>query len=246
MSADIAVVTGASRGIGRAIALKLAEQGADVVGVARDRSGLESLSREVADLGTRFMPLPFDLTEPDAPGQVVQRSWDWQGKITTLVNAAGILIRKQEEDITDNDWIATFVLNVRVPQLLMWEFGGRMNGGDGGVIVNVASMAGERVTGAPPHYQASKAALIQLTRYYAERLAPNVRVNAVGPGYVRTELSREWLAVRENEQWVEDRTPMRRVATPEEIAGPVAFLASKEAAYITGHHLLVDGGWSVR
>ena len=94
-------------------------------------------------------------------------------------------------------------------------------------------------------YRATKAGLIQLTRYYAAKLAPRVRVNAVGPGYVRTDPSRDWLAVPENEAWVESRTPMGRIATPEDVAGPVAFLVSDDAAYITGQHL-VDGGWSIR
>jgi 2-deoxy-D-gluconate 3-dehydrogenase len=121
--------------------------------------------------------------------------------------------------------------------------GHRMAETGAGSIVNVTSIAGEVVTGAPAPYQASKAGLIQLTRYYARRLAPNVRVNAVGPGYVRTDLSADWLNVEENEQWVIDRTMLGRVGQPSDIVGAVLFLASDAARYITGQHLRVDGGW---
>ncbi len=244
MLTRVAVVTGASRGIGNASALRLAAKGADIVGVARDLGALERLEREVTGLGRRFLALGADLATLDGTA-VAGHAWDWQGRVDILVNAAGVLIRKPEADVDLADWDLTFALNVRAPFLLIRDLGTRMLERGSGSIVNVASIAGERVTGAPAPYQASKAALIQLTRFYANRLAPHVRVNAVGPGYVDTDLSKNWLAVPENRKWVEGRTPLGRVATPEDVAGAVAFLVSDEAAYITGQHLLVDGGWSV-
>ena len=245
MLAGVALVTGASRGIGRAIALALASEGADLVGVGRDQEGLVRLELEIGGLGRRFLALATDLSQPGAAADVAERAWEWQGELTMLVNAAGILIRKPEAELTAEEFDRTFALNVRAPFSLLEAIGSRMYESAGGSVVNVASIAGEIVTGAPAPYQASKAALIQLTRFYAKKLAPKVRVNAVGPGYVRTDLSREWLAIPENEGWVVGHTPAGRVATPEDIAGPVAFLLSENASYITGQHVLVDGGWSV-
>jgi NAD(P)-dependent dehydrogenase (short-subunit alcohol dehydrogenase family) len=241
----IAVVTGASRGIGRAIAVRLATEGADVVGVARSVASLESLGAEIRALGRDFLLVEADLARPEAPAQVADEAFRWRGRIDSLVSAAGMLVRKPEADLSIDEWDVTFALNVRAPFALIQHLGPRMYEAGGGAIVSVASIAGERVTGAPAPYQASKAALIQLTRFFAKSLAPRVRVNAVGPGYVFTEFTREWLAVAENQAWVVAHTPLGRVATPEDIVAPVAFLLSEGARYITGQHLLVDGGWSV-
>lgn len=244
MAAEVAVVTGASRGIGRAVCQALAAEGADIIAVARDAALLKALAAELSDIGRQVLPLPADLLLASV-SELVDQAWRWQGRVTLLVNAAGILIRKPDGELSQAEWDRTFQMNARIPFLLMQELGGRMFEQKKGSIVNVASVAGERVTGAPAPYQASKAALIQLTRFYAKHLAPHVRVNAVGPGYVETELSRRWLAQPGNRQWVEERTPIGRVAQPEEVAGVVAFLASDRARYVTGHHMLVDGGWSI-
>lgn len=244
MADEVALVTGASRGIGRAVCEALADEGADIIAVARDATLLEALSARLSDRGRQALPLPTDLASASIP-ELVEQAWRWQGRVTLLVNAAGVLIRKPEGEISAAEWDRTFHVNARIPFLLMEELGGRMFDQERGSIVNVASIAGERVTGAPAPYQASKAALIQLTRFYAKRLAPHVRVNAVGPGYVETELSRRWLAEPANRRWVEERTPLGRVAQPDEVARVVAFLASDHARYVTGHHMLVDGGWSI-
>lgn len=241
----VAVVTGASRGIGRAIAIALAAEGHDLVAIARGGDSLEALGTAVKAQGVRFVGLAVDLSSSSASVQAGEQAWGWQGGVTVLVNAAGALIRKPEADLTTEEFDRTFALNVRAPFLLMERLGRLMVEQGGGSIVNVASIAGEVVTQAPGPYQASKAALIQLTRYYAVQLAPNVRVNAVGPGYVRTDLTRSWLSDPANEDWVRQRTPLGRVGEPEDVAAAVVFLASDRASYITGQHLRVDGGWTV-
>jgi len=241
----VAIVTGASRGIGRSIAVGLAKDGHDIVGVGRNRSDLKTLEAEIERVGRRCLALPVDLSTPTGPEGIVDPAWNWQNGITVLVNAAGLLVRKADPETDATDWDRTFAVNARAPYLLMQRLGTRMREAGGGAVVNIASIAGQIVTGAPAPYQASKAALIQLTRYFANRFAPEVRVNAVGPGYVRTELSQDWLAEPANMQWAEAHTPLGRIAVPDDIAGAVTFLASERANYITGQHLLVDGGWSV-
>jgi NAD(P)-dependent dehydrogenase (short-subunit alcohol dehydrogenase family) len=240
------MVTGASRGIGRAIALRLAEAGSSIICVSRDGGTLAQFGKEIEARGCQFLAVNADLSNSSAVEAVADAAWAWRESLDILVNAAGVLIRKPDADTSAAEWDQTMALNVRAPYLLIRNLGQRMYDAGGGAIVNVASIAGERVTGAPAPYQASKAALIQLTRFYAVKLAPHVRVNAVGPGYVHTDLSADWLADPENQAWVESRTPLGRVASPMDIAGPVAFLVSDDARYITGQHLLVDGGWSAR
>lgn len=240
-----AVVTGASRGIGRAVALALAAAGCDVVGVARDGEALGAVGTAVERHGRQYLPISADLATAQGALEVVDRAWAWKGGVGILVNAAGILVRKPEQEITVDEFDVTLATNVRAPFLLTRGLGALMYELGAGAIVNVASIAGERVTGAPAPYQVSKAALIQMTRYFAKALAPRVRVNAVGPGYVHTELSRSWLKNPDNERWVIERTPLGRIAKPDDVVGPILFLASSDAGYVTGQHLLVDGGWSI-
>lgn len=136
----------------------------------------------------------------------MEQAWEWQNGVAVLVNAAGLLVRKAEAEADATDWDRTFAVNVRAPYVLMQRLGTMMREAGTGSVVNITSIAGQIVTGAPAPYQASKAALIQLTRFFAARLAPQVRVNAVGPGYVRTELSQDWLAEPANERWAEAHT----------------------------------------
>lgn len=240
----VALVTGASGGIGGAIAGALAGAGFDVIGVGRS-SALEDVGSRIAASGRQYLAIPTDLESESALRSLVDTAWDWRGGVDALVNAAGVIDRTPENELTAAGWDHTFSVNVRAPFYLTEHLGRRMFAATGGSIVNVASIAGVFVTGAPASYQASKAAMLQLTRYYANRLAPRVRVNAMCPGYVRTELSRDWLEVNENEQWVRDRTPLARIADPEDLTGLALFLLSDASSYITGQHILVDGGWSV-
>ena len=240
-----ALVTGASRGIGRAAALALARAGAHVAGVARSAAGLEALGQEVEATGRRFLALDADLLEPGAPERVAERAWAWRGRVDVLVNAAGVIVRSEVPEVTPQAWDLQFGLNVRAAFFLTQALGRRMLE-TGGSVVNVTSVAAEVATGAPTVYAATKAALGQMTRVLAVRWAPRVRVNAVGPSYVRTELNRAWLDDPGHRDWVLARTPLARFGTPEDVAGAIVFLASPAAAYVTGQHLLVDGGWTAQ
>lgn len=242
-----AVVTGASRGIGRVLALGLAEAGADVIGVARTTSALEKLGAEIGEgSGREFLPLSADLGEVDRIGDVAEEAWAWHEGVDVLVNTAGLIKRTPTLEILPEEWDSLFAVNVRAPFFLTQALAARMIEGDGGSVINIASLAAQVVTGASVSYAATKAAVVQLTKVLAVRLAPKVRVNAVGPGYVRTSLNAEWLEDEQNRAYVLDHTPLRRVGTPEDIVGAVTFLASPASSFVTGQHLLVDGGWSTQ
>lgn len=239
----MAVVTGASRGIGHAVAIGLARAGLDIVGVARSSSELDALGDDVRDYDRDFVAVVSDLSDATNVTDVARLALDWKGGVDVLVNAAGRIIRSEPPEIRPEEIDATFALNVRAPLLLSQALSPSLASKGEGSIVNVASLAAEVVTRASVSYQASKAALVQMTRALAERWGPEIRVNAVGPGYIETNLNREWLSEDENRAYVDTHTALRRVGQPEDVVGAVVFLASQEARYITGQHLIIDGGW---
>jgi 2-deoxy-D-gluconate 3-dehydrogenase len=241
-----ALVVGARRGIGRAITVALGQAGADVIGVARSIERLQSVGDAMRALGRSFLPLVCDIADVGAIREIVVEGYEWGGSVDVLVNSAGIVGEKLPPNVTRDDWDSVFAVNLRGPFFLAQEVGQRMLADGGGAIVNIASIAGEVSTGPQIPYQTSKAGLLQLTRGLAALWAPKVRVNAVSPGYIRTDINADWLANPSNRRGVEERTPLGRIGTPEEIASAVVFLASPAASYITGQHLRVDGGWTAR
>jgi NAD(P)-dependent dehydrogenase (short-subunit alcohol dehydrogenase family) len=240
-----AVVTGASRGIGRAIALGLAEVGADVVPAARSEDALETVVGEIEERGGESLVQPTDVADEDAVRELFDRVAREVGAVDVLVNNAGINpddALGAPEAVEMEGYDRTLDVNLRGAFLCTKV------AGEGSVesVVNVASVGG--VVGLPRQhpYVASKHGLVGLTKSTSIDWAPETRVNAVAPGYVATELTEE---VMENEKLRESllsRTPLERFAEPEEIAAPVVFLASDAASYVTGTCLNVDGGWCAR
>lgn len=243
LTGSTAVVTGSSRGIGRDIAVTLARAGADVVAVARSEQALGVLGEEVTRIGRRFLAVPSDLERAEAASEVASHVLGQVGTPHILVNAAGTIIRVDPPHVEPDQFDAVFALNVRAPLLLSQAFAMSMLEAGSGTIVNISSMAAEVVTKASVVYQASKAAVVQMTRALAMRWGPTIRVNAVGPGYVETDLNREWLSRGENRSYVIDHTALRRLGDPQDVANVVAFLASPLSSYVTGQHIVVDGGW---
>ena len=236
----VCLVTGGGRGIGRAIALGLAAEGARVGVAARTRAQCEEVA---ASIGERGLAIEADVTDEAACERAVRELEQRFGRLSVLVNAAGVSPVRQRAELHEVEaWRATLEVNLTGAFLMSRAAAPSLLGG-GGAVVNVASVAGMAASPRIAGYGASKAGLIQLTRTLAREWADRgVRVNAVCPGYVETEMTASMLAVEHLRAQVIAATPLGRLGTLAEVVAPALFLASDEASYITGAALLVDGG----
>lgn len=237
-----AIVTGASRGLGAAMAVGLAEAGADVALVARG-SCLET-ERTIHALGRRAIVVQADLADRKAAGAIM----DAVGHADILVNNAGIIRRADALDTTDDDWDAVMDVNLRSAFTLSRAFARALvERGSGGSIVNIVSMLSFQGGIRVPAYTAAKSGLLGLTRALANELAPkNIRVNAIAPGYMETDNTQ---ALRDDPVRSRDilaRIPAGRWGTPDDLKGAVVFLASDAASYLHAATITVDGGWLSR
>jgi 2-deoxy-D-gluconate 3-dehydrogenase len=246
LTGKVAVVTGASRGLGRGMALALAEAGADVLGVAC-KSDLEPVGAEIERLGRRFVPVHADLARQEAVSTILDAADRAFGRIDVLVNDAAGQRRNGILDFTEDDWDFIFQVNVKSLYFLSREVARRMLAQRSGKIINVASLlsfqGGYRV-GA---YTASKGAVAQLTRAMSNELAPHgINVNAIAPGYFRTDMNEALLADPVRFEEISRRIPAGRWGTPEDLQGAAVFLASAASDWVHGQVLIVDGGWMSR
>jgi 3-oxoacyl-[acyl-carrier protein] reductase len=236
----VSIVTGGGRGIGRAVALGLAAEGAAVAVAARTRWQCEEVAAQV---GERGLALEVDVTDPEACEAAVTQVTARLGRPSILVNAAGISPVRQRAELHNVDAFRQ-ILDVNVTgAYLMTRAAAPALLEAGGAVLMIASTLGTIASPRLAGYGASKAALIQLTRTLAREWADRgVRVNAVCPGYVETEMTATMLAVEHLREEILAQTPLGRLATMEEVVAPALFLASDEASFVTGTALLVDGG----
>jgi NAD(P)-dependent dehydrogenase (short-subunit alcohol dehydrogenase family) len=241
----VVVVTGGSRGIGAAIAGAFAALGAMVVVAGRREAALLAACARLTDSGGRAEAESLDVGDADAGREAVGRILGRHGRIDVLVNNAGTSARQEAMATTEAVWDQVFNTNLRGLFFFTQAVGRAMVARRAGAVVNIGSVfqvLGRREMVA---YAASKGGVAQLTRVLALEWAPhNVRVNCVAPGYVRTPLVEPVFARPGFLDAIRARTPMGRVADPGEIAGPVLFLASDLASFVTGQTLFVDGGWT--
>ena len=246
LDGKIAIVTGTSRGLGQAIAVGLAEAGADVALVHRSE-GAETADR-IAALGRRVITLRADLGDRGSAAAIVAETVEQLGGIDILVNNAGIIRRAPLVEFTEKDWDEVMDVNLRSLFFLSQAAAKVMIAqGRGGKIVNVASMLSFQGGIRVPSYTASKSAVLGLTRLMANELAEHgINVNAIAPGYMETENTRPLREDPVRNKAILDRIPAGRWGAPEDLQGAAVFLASAAAQYLHGYTIAVDGGWLAR
>jgi NAD(P)-dependent dehydrogenase (short-subunit alcohol dehydrogenase family) len=248
LTGKAALVTGAARGLGRAIALSLAEAGADVALGLRDQSFDGGLVAEIEALGRRALPLAMDVTDLAQSRTAIDTAVAELGRLDILVNNAGGGIGGAAIDVTEEDFDAVWALNTRSTFFLSQQAARHMREAGGGAIVNVASQAGLVALPGESSYCVSKAAVIHLTRVHAVEWGEyGIRVNAVAPTFIETDGTAAALsdpAFRADT--VERIAALHRIGVPTEVSGAVVFLASPAASLVTGQTLAIDGGWTAR
>jgi 3-oxoacyl-[acyl-carrier protein] reductase len=239
-----AVVTGGSRGIGRATSLLMARAGAGVAfGYRENHTAARSLIQEIRAEGHRAVAQAGDITRPETVEALFTEARRNFGGIDIVVGNAGIWKRSPIDELTEGDWEETLAVNLRSAFLLCRAAAREMKPQRSGKIVLVSSTAGQRGEAFHAHYAASKGAIIALTKSLAAELGPwNIRVNAVAPGWVTTDMTSEVFRNPELRASIEEAIPLGRVAVPQDVAGPILFLASDLANHVQGEILNVNGG----
>jgi 2-deoxy-D-gluconate 3-dehydrogenase len=247
LSGKSAIVTGGSKGIGFGMACALAHAGADIVVVSRNLTEGEQAAQEIRSMGRQAIAISCDVTVPEAVDAMVEKAVAAFGKVDILLNNAGMNIRKPVVELAPEEWDKVLNTNLKGIFLVARRVGKEMIKQKSGKVINIASILG--MIGLPMlgPYAASKGGIVQLTKVMALEWAQyGINVNAIAPAYIKTPMTEGWLADKERLNPILAATPLGRLGSVEDLAGPVVFLASEWSSYITGHILMVDGGWVAR
>lgn len=246
LDGKVAVVTGANTGLGQGMSVALAQAGAKVVMVAR--RSCEETAKLIHENGGECSEVIADLSSLEAVPVVLQGALDAYGRVDILVNNAGIIKRCDAVDVSVDDWDAVINVNQKIVFFLCQAFAKQyMEQGEGGKIINVASMLSYQGGIKVPSYTASKSAIMGLTRAMANEWAKyNINVNAIAPGYMATNNTEQLRNDNNRNDAILDRIPAARWGTPEDMQGTIVWLASKASDYVNGYTVAVDGGWLAR
>src|SRR5687767_12389415 len=247
LDGKVALVTGASSGIGQAIAIALAEAGADVACHARSEGKADSTCDQISALGRRASTVTGDMADKDTPSRIVEETVSKFGRIDILINNAGTIRRSPAVDYSEDDWSTVIEVNLSSIFRLSQAAGRRMIGQGAGKVVNIASLLSFQGGITVPAYTASKSGVAGLTKALANEWAKlGVNVNAIAPGYMVTNNTQALRADENRNRQILERIPAGRWGDPEDLIGAAVFLSSSASDYVDGHILTVDGGWMAR
>ncbi|MFC0523216.1 SDR family NAD(P)-dependent oxidoreductase [Pontibacillus salicampi] len=242
----LAAITGATKGIGYAIAMAYAEAGADIIVIARTKDDVHQVVKEIEQLGRKAYPVVADVKDYQSIIDQIEALIPQEKSINILVNNAGMNIRSTALEVTEAEWETIVQTNMRSAFFLSQYAAKAMKDNQSGKIINISSVAGEVALRTGVVYGMTKSAIQQMTKNVALEWGPyNIHVNAIGPWYFPTSLTEELL---KDESYVNDilrRTPMNRLGDVKELAGAAVFLASEASNYITGQTLFIDGGMTI-
>ena len=245
LSGKVAIVTGASRGLGQCFGRALASAGADLIVTSRDVDNLQPFCQEIESLGRRVMPLELDVRDQESIQHMAAAAQDAFGQIDVLVNNAGCNVRKPSSEITWDDWNLVLDTNLRGTFFVAQAIARHMIAQQSGRIINIGSVTSVFGYAGLAPYCASRGGVKQLTMSLADDWGSHgITVNCLAPGWFKTEQNR---VLYDNEKWVDylvDRIPLKRPGQPQDLDGAIVFLASDASDYVTGQTLLVDGGIS--
>ncbi len=245
LKGKVAIITGSSRGIGKATALLFAKEGAKVViNYNKSEKEAKDIVSEIKALGTDVISVKCDVSDENEVKSMIDKTIDAFGRIDILVNNAGVFDYTDSMNFNDEDWEKMIGPNIKGTIFCIQRVSKIMLKQKRGTIVNISSISGTNDWGLCLEYEISKSAVNAITKHYAIKLAPNIRVNCIAPGGTDTDMAMKHSKERK-EAYIE-KTPLKKRARPEEIANTVLFLASDEASYITGQILTVDGGYTLK
>lgn len=245
LEGKVALITGAGKGIGKATALEFAKEGAKIiVNYMQSKTEAEKVAEEIKKLGSDAIAIKCDVSDEKQVKEMVNTAIKKFGKIDILVNNAGVYLHNEATEFDEKNWNVTLDTNLKSVMLCTKEAIGAMLKQKSGAIVNISSTWGPVNYGGAPAYGASKSGIIFLTKRFAKEFGPYVRVNAIAPGLIDTDMTAD--DTKEHRQYYSKESALKRIGLPEEIAKVALFLASDDSSYITGDVLIVDGGYCLR